>query len=121
MTKKDFAVDGTMDVAIKYSEKERLELAQSLAGKKARIEKLRNELKATSTELKGEIKGIEAELVSDINTLESGVRHIPSAPVKAILDQEKKLVTIKYRDQVVSNEKLDPEKHRGLFGDLAVL
>lgn len=114
------AVQGTMDVAIKYSDKERLELGQTLSGKRARIQKLQNELKATQKELKEEIKDIEAELTSDISTLECGVRHVPAAQVDASLDKNKKLVTIKYQGRTVANEKLDPEKHQGLFGELAM-
>lgn len=118
---KKFTVKGTMDIQIKYDEKQRLELARSLRGKQDRIEQLRNELKVQTQELKAEIKGIEKEITSDIATLECGVRHIPAAPVDATLNKESRSVTISYNGMIVSEGPVDPEKHKGLFGELAVV
>jgi seryl-tRNA synthetase len=110
-------VDGVMDVTIKYSANECLELSKELAGKTEKMTVLREELSAKCKEIKAEIRAIENEIASDIKTLNQGFRSIPAAKVKAELDKGNKIVTIKHGDQVVSREKF-ADKHKALFGEI---
>jgi seryl-tRNA synthetase len=112
-------IDGVMDVQIKYSANECLELSKELSGKKEKIKKYKDELKIASAEIKANIKATEAEIESDIQTLKDGFRFIPAAKIKAELDRENGQVVIKHGDQVVSREPL-ADKHKALFGDMAV-
>lgn len=110
-------VDGIMDVQLKYSANECLELSKELSGKKDKIKKYKEDLKIASAEIKANIKATEIEIESDIQTLKDGFRSIPAAKIKAELDRSTMQVAIKYGDQVVSREKYS-EKHRSLFGEI---
>jgi len=110
-------VDGVMDVQIKYSANECLELSKELAGKRDRITVHKEELKVASAEIKAKIKSTEAEIESDIQTLKDGFRKIPNAKIKAELDRATMQVVIKHGEQVVSREKYS-DKHRSLFGEI---
>jgi hypothetical protein len=110
-------VDGIMDVQLKYSANECLELSKELSGKKDKIKKYKEDLKIASAEIKANIKATEVEIESDIQTLKDGFRSIPAAKIKAELDRATMQVAIKYGDQVVSREKYS-EKHRSLFGEI---
>ena len=112
------SIDGVKDVRIKYSQKECLELSKELSGKREKINLLQEELRAHNKEIKDEIKELQKEIDSDIDTLHNEERYIPSAQIKAELHKEKKLVTIKYQNRVVSNEKYSEEKHKSLFGEI---
>lgn len=111
-------VKGTMDVTIKYSQSECLELSKSLNGKKEKITALKDELKETKAEINSQIKAMEKEIDSDLDTLANERRHIPNAEIIASLDKETGVVEIKHHDQVVSREKYNPQKHKGLFGEM---
>ena len=110
-------VDGVMDVQLKYSANECLDLSKELSGKKDKIKKYKEDLKIASSEIKANIKATEVEIESDIQTLKDGFRFIPAAKIKAELDRATMQVAIKYGDQVVSREKYS-EKHRSLFGEI---
>lgn len=112
-------VDGIMDVQIKYSANECLELSKELSGKREKIKNYRNDLKVASAEIKANIKDMEQEIESDIQTLKDGFRKVSNAKIKAELDSVASQVCIKYGDQVVSREPLT-DKHKSLFGEIAV-
>jgi len=110
-------VDGKMDIEIKYSANDCLELSRELASKKQKISDCKQELKEATADIKAEIRRIELEIESDIQTLRDGVRKIEMADIKAELDKSNNLVIIRYGDQVVAKEKYS-EKYRNIFGDI---